>query len=162
MTIHSGPSKPVYQCLYHQQACSVSTLCRGPPSLRVAALFLRRRADKEFHSYINLLEYNPNDYEILLRRWPSEPFLLHLGAFSGPVLAGQDPEQTLLHESQAWTVNLAGKAGIVDAPGMQGRRTVFLSVHGGGKQVDPLSGKPLELGVFMCYVVPVTHSGEQN
>ena len=141
---------------------SVSDFCRGPPSLRVAALFLRRRAGKEFHSYINLLEYNPNDYEILLRRWPSEPFLLHLGAFSGPVIEGQDPEQTLLRESQAWTVNLAGKAGIVDAPGMQGRRTVFLSVHGGGKQVDPLSGKPLELGVVMCYVVPVTHSGEEK
>ena len=28
---------------------------------------------------------------------------------------------------------------------MQGRRAVFLSVHGGGRQVDPLSGKPLEL-----------------
>ena len=140
---------------------TLSILCRSSPNLRVAALFLRRRADKAFHTYINLLEYNPSDYEVLLRSWPTEPFLHHLGAFSGPVITGEDPAQTLLHRSQSWTVNLATKVGVTGVPGMQGRRAVFLSVHGGGRQVDPLSGKPLELGVIMCYVVPVTHSGEQ-
>ena len=127
----------------------------------MAALFLRRRADKAFHTYINLLEYNPSDYEVLLRSWPTEPFLHHLGAFSGPVITGEDPVQTLLDRSQSWTVNLATKVGVTGVAGMQGRRAVFLSVHGGGRQVDPLSGKPLELGVIMCYVVPVTHSGKQ-
>ena len=151
----------LYPSLSARVSFSLSILYRSPPSLRVAALFLRRRADKAFYTYINLLEYNPSDYEVLLRSWPTEPFLHHLGAFSEPVITGEDPVQTLLHRSQSWTVNLATKVGVTGVPGMQGRRAVFLSVHGGGRQVDPLSGKPLELGVIMCYVVPVTHSGEQ-
>ena len=136
-------------------------LCREAPSLRVAGLFLRRKAGKEFHTYIQLMDYNPHDYEILLRKWPAEPFLNHLGAFSGPVIAGQDPEQTLLQESKAWSERLAAKAGIMGAPaGIRGRRAVFLSVHGGGRKVDPVSNKMLELGMLMCYVIPLTHSGE--
>ena len=77
--------------------------------IRVAGLFLRRKSGQEFHTYINILNYNPNHYEVLLRRWPSEPFLLHLGAFSGPVIDGEDPQDTLLRESQSWTINLASK-----------------------------------------------------
>ena len=151
----------LYPSLSTRVSFNLSIFYRSPPSLRVAGLFLRRRADKAFHTYINLLEYNPSDYEVLLRSWPTEPFLHHLGAFSGPVITGEDPVQTLLDRSQSWTVNLATKAGVTGVPGMQGRRAVFLSVHGGGRQVAPLSGKPLELGVIMCYVVPVTHSGKQ-
>lgn len=90
-------------------------LCSGMQSsqLRVAGLFLRRKAGQEFHTYINILKYEPHHYEVLLRRWQSEPFLLHLGAFSGPVIDGEDPQTTLLRESQAWTINLASMNCIV-------------------------------------------------
>ena len=73
----------------------------------------------------------------------------------------QDPEETLLVESGAWCRKLAKKADLAGGEGIRGRRAVFLSVHGGGRQIDPVSGNPLELGVFLCYVIPVTHSGEQ-
>lgn len=139
-----------------------SVHCREPPSLRLAGLILRRRSGREFHSYIKLHDYVPADYEVLLRTWPSEPFTSHLGAFSGPMIAGQDPEETLLRESMGWTRKLAEKAGLSPGRGVQGRRAVFLSVHGGGKQVDPVSRKTLELGVFICYVVPLTHNGEST
>ncbi len=74
---------------------------------RLSGLFLRRKSDKEFHSYIPLFDYNPWDYEVLLRMWGSAPFAEHLGAFSGPVIAGEDPEETLLKKSSDWTINLA-------------------------------------------------------
>lgn len=77
--------------------------------LRVAGLLLRRREGKEFHPYSNRLPYDPEDYEILLRQWPSEPFKSYLGAFSGPAIQGEAPEETLLKESQKWTAKLAGQ-----------------------------------------------------
>ncbi len=46
---------------------------------------------------------------MLLRKWPSDPFFHHLGAFSGPVISGEDPQTTLLRESQSWSINLAGE-----------------------------------------------------
>lgn len=76
-------------------------------ALRVSGLFLRRKSDREFHSYIPFLDYHPGDYEVLLRAWGSEPFSRHLGAFSGPIIAGEDPEETLLTKSKDWTKNLA-------------------------------------------------------
>lgn len=59
-----------------------------------------------------------------------------------------------------YLILVSGKAGIDTAHGMEGRRAVFLSVQGGGRQVDPVSNKPLDVGVIMTYVVPVIHSGE--
>lgn len=76
--------------------------------LRAAGLFLRRKAGQEFHTYISILNYNPDHYEVLLRKWPREPFFHYLAAFSGPVIAGEDPQTTLLRESQSWSINLAG------------------------------------------------------
>ena len=55
---------------------------------------------------------------------------------------------------------ITGKAGMESVHGMEGRRAVFLSVQGGGRQVDPVSNKPLDIGVIMTYVVPVKHSGK--
>lgn len=132
------------------------------PTMRLAGLFLRRKAGREFHNYIQLLDYDPREYEVLLRRWPTEPFLQHLGAFSGPMIVGEDPQVTLLRESQSWSEKLAGKAGQTGARdhGLRGQKAVFLSVHGGRSQVDPVSHKPLELGVVLCYAIPITHSGE--
>lgn len=75
----------------------------------MSGLFLRRKSDKEFHSYIPLLDYDPNDYEVLLRMWGSEPFPRHLGALSGPMISGEDPEITLLKKSGDWVKNLASK-----------------------------------------------------
>lgn len=46
---------------------------------------------------------------MLLRTWGSEPFPRHLGAFSGPVIAGEDPQETLLTKSNSWTKDLASK-----------------------------------------------------
>lgn len=77
--------------------------------LRVAGLFIRRKTGQEFHTYIDVINYNPEHYEVLLRRWPSEPFILHLGAFSGPIIAGEDPRDTLLRESGKWTIHLASE-----------------------------------------------------
>ena len=76
--------------------------------LRVAGLFLRRRKDKEFLRYTDHLPYKASDYEVLLRRWPSEPFESYLGAFSGPAISGEAPEQTLLRESKNWAAKMAG------------------------------------------------------
>lgn len=78
-------------------------------ALRLSGLFLRRKSDKEFYSYIPLLNYCPDDYEVLLRVWGSEPFPRHLGAFSGPMIAGEDPEVTLLMKSKDWTKKLASE-----------------------------------------------------
>ena len=75
----------------------------------MAGLFLRRKPGKEFHNYISLFDYDPSDYEVLLRKWPSGTFFHHLGAFSGPVIAGEDPEVTLLRESTKWSKNFASE-----------------------------------------------------
>ena len=75
----------------------------------MAGLLLRRREGKEFYHYTDSLSYNPADYEVLLRRWPSEPFKSYLGAFSGPAIQGDAPEETLLRESQKWTAKLASE-----------------------------------------------------
>lgn len=77
--------------------------------LRLSGLFLRRRSDREFHSYIPLLDYHPDEYEVLLRVWGSEPFSRHLSTFSGPMIVGEDPEEMLLSRSNDWTNNLASK-----------------------------------------------------
>ena len=76
--------------------------------LRVAGLFLRRRTAKERLRYTEPLPYNASDYEILLRQWPSEPYKSYLGAFSGPAITGEAPEETLLRESKNWAAKLAG------------------------------------------------------
>ena len=67
--------------------CAFNTCSEA--TLRAAGLILRRQAGREFFSYIPLPEYSAEHYEVLLRRWPVEPFLQHLGAFSGPVIEGQ-------------------------------------------------------------------------
>ena len=145
-------------------------------------MVIRRKAGREFHSYTEISDYSPSDYEVLLRRWTTEGhFLLHLAAFSGPAVDGEDPELTLLKESKNWSINLANKAGLTNVKGLDGktrlrssllqlgshmhvctagRRAVFLSVHNGTRREDYFTKKPLDSGVFLCYVVPVTHSGE--
>ena len=133
-------------------------------SIRVAGLFIRRKAGKEFHHYISLPSYEPQDYEVLLRGWPSDPYKHHLGAFSGPVIPGEDPPTTMLQQSNLWSAGLAENANVRGARGIEGRRAVFMSVHGGGggggRRVDPIDGKKLDLGIVLSYVVPITHSGE--
>lgn len=76
--------------------------------LRVASLFLRRRQAKESARYTAHLPYDASDYEVLLRLWPSEPFKSYLGAFSGPAIPGEEPEETLLRESKNWAAKMAG------------------------------------------------------
>ena len=76
--------------------------------LRVAGLFLRRRSEKEFHQYTDRPAYDPADYQVFLRPWPSDPFKSYLSAFSGPAIPGEAPEETVLRESQKWTAKLAG------------------------------------------------------
>ena len=75
----------------------------------MSALILRRTKEQEDQSYAPVIEYNVNDYEVLLRFWGSEPFPDHLGGFSGPTIVGEDPEKTLLTRSTDWTNALAGK-----------------------------------------------------
>ena len=86
-------------------------------------MVIRRKAGREFHSYTETSDYSPSDYEVLLRRWTTEGhFLLHLAAFSGPAVDGEDPELTLLKESKNWSINLANKAGLTNAKGLDGKR----------------------------------------
>lgn len=101
-------------------------------TLRLSGLFLRRTPDREFHSYIPLLDYNPSDYEVLLRFWGSEPFPRHLGAFSGPMIAGEDPEETLLSKSSQWTNDLASTLHIHNATAVEWQKFVMAL---GGTQV---------------------------
>ena len=77
--------------------------------IRVAGLLLRRREGREFRQYSNRLPYDPEDYEVLLRQWSSEPFKSYLDAFSSPAIQGEAPEETLLKENRKWTAKLAGQ-----------------------------------------------------
>ena len=110
-----GSNLSMYLCVVSAKLPFIRfVLCRGiSGQLRLSGLFLRRKSDKEFHSYIPLFDYNSWDYEVLLRMWGSEPFTRHLGAFSGPVIAGEDPEETLLNKSSDWTNNLASELAII-------------------------------------------------
>ena len=95
------------------------------------------------------------------RRWPAAPFKGYLGAFSGPVISGQDPSTTLIRETANWMQRLTQQAHLgEDAPGVIARRAEFLSVHGGGRDtVDPLSGHELDMGITLCHVLPTTNRG---
>lgn len=107
--------KPISNCIIDVKISSQlahiysSTSTFRVSSLRLSGLFIRRKSDREFHSYIPLLDYNSSDYEVLLRLWGSEPFPHHLGAFSGPLITGEDPQETLLKKSNDWTKDLASK-----------------------------------------------------
>ncbi|CAI8012074.1 Krev interaction trapped protein 1 [Geodia barretti] len=127
--------------------------------LKVAGLILRRNPEREFHTYLPLLPYNPSDYQILLRTWPTAPFKGYLGAFSGPAISGQDPSTTLIQETAKWTQRLAQQANLgEDAPGVTARRAEFLSVHGGGRDtVDPLTGHEVDTGITLCHVLLTTN-----
>lgn len=124
-------------------------------SLRLSGLFIRRKSDREFHSYIPLLDYNSSDYEVLLRLWGSEPFPHHLGAFSGPLITGEDPQETLLKKSNDWTKDLANKAEISNYKPMKSHKALFLSMHGGEESKDPISGISTSIGIVLCYVLPI-------
>lgn len=53
-----------------------------------------------------------------------------------------------------------GEAGLSEESGVGARRTVFLSVHGGGGQVGSVANKPSpSLGVFVGFIMPVTNTG---
>ena len=43
---------------------------------------------------------------------------------------------------------------------LEGRRAVFLSVHGGEMEADFATGAPIQTGVTLCYVLPITQGGE--
>ena len=97
----------------------------------------------------------------LCHRWPTPPFKGYLGTFSGPAISGHDPPATLVQESYNWTQRLAQQAKLRDAAsGVAVRRTEFISVHGGGRAVDPISGHQMEMGITLCYVLPTTTSGK--
>ena len=73
---------------------------------------------------------------------------------------------TLKQETVNWTGRLAQKAQLGDdAPRVSVRRAEFISVHGGGgseNQVDPLTGKEIDMGLTLCYVLPTTTRGVYN
>ena len=54
---------------------------------------------------------------------------------------------------------VAGEAGVSVGGELGGRRTVFLSVHGGGR-AGHASG--LNLGLFLGYIVPLTCQGNNS
>ena len=85
-------------------------LARSNP-IKLAAVVLRRRAGCEDIVYRQeLVPYSSGDYEVLLRQWPSQPYLDYLAVFSGPV-AGTDPEHTLLSNCRVWSAKLAAESG---------------------------------------------------
>eukprot|EP00731_Ephydatia_muelleri_P031926 Em0023g433a len=114
-------------------------------SLHVAGVLLRRKERSEFHSYVKLFDYDPSDYEILLRS-TGEPFQRHLDVLTTPAVWGQSTEATAVEAYKKWSDFLASSAGVQNARSLEGRRAVFLSVHGGEK------------GVTLCYAVPITQS----
>ena len=57
--------------------------------------------------------------------------------------------------------SVAAETDVNGGSGLEGRRAIFLSVHGGGAHVDPVTRKQLSIqGIIMSYVVPVKQSGE--
>ena len=55
---------------------------------------------------------------------------------------------------------LSDKAGIKDSKTFKGHKAVFMSLHGGGKQVDPISRQRVKIGIVLCYVVPIRQRGK--
>ena len=90
-------------------------------SIKLAAVILRR---KRLPTKPNGA-YSPLDYEVLLRPWLAEPFLKHLAVFSGPILADEDPGETLLQQSYNWSKKLAENSGHPDVDGIRGMTLVL-------------------------------------
>ena len=149
----------------------------------MAGILLRRKERCEFHSYIKLLDYNPNDYEVLLQQCTEEPFVRQLSVLTIPSVWRQSPEVTAVEAYKQWSESLATMAGMqaarslegeqatkVNVPvlscdyifSLEGRRAVFLSVHGGGKEFDVTTGSSFQTGVTLCYIVPITQSGKSQ
>ncbi len=87
---------------------------------KLAALPIRRKANKEKNIYDGISIYSPYDYEIFLRKWPAEPHLNHLAAFSGPVIQGNDPGPLLVQQLYKWTKQLAVDSGHSEQTGIRG------------------------------------------
>ena len=98
---------------------------------------------------------------MLCHRWPTPPFKGYLGTFSGPVITGHDPPETLVQESYNWTLRLAQQAKLGEAA-VTVRRSEFISVHGGGRSIDPISGHQMEMSITLCYVLPTTTWGKTH
>ena len=93
---------------------------KNPEKIKLAALPLRRKADREKRVYEETSVYNPFDYEVFLRQWPAEPYFNYLAAFSGPVIEDNDPGLTLLDHCYHWSKQLAVSAGYSEEKGMRG------------------------------------------
>lgn len=124
--------------------------------LQIAGILLRRKERSEFHSYVKVFDYDPCDYEVLLRS-AGEPFQRQLAIPAFPAVWGQNPEATALEEYKKWSLSLASSAGLQNARSLEGRRAVFLSVHGRDEEEDVDSGAS-QTGVTLCYVVPITQN----
>ena len=99
---------------------------------KLAALPIRRKASEERDIYDDCSQYNPFDYEILLRRWPADPHLNSLAAFSGPIIEDSvDPGSTLMQQFYQWSKQLAILSGHSEEKGIKG--DYILLTYSGGK-----------------------------
>lgn len=127
------------------------------PPIKLAGIVVRRKPQAEYKHYNPLFPYKVEDYEVLLRKWPRPPFTGSWSILSGPMVQGQPPESTLLNEMYGWTNRLGTKMEVKKAKGLKGLKAVFLTSYGGGgRQVDPVSRKPLDPSVTLCYLIPTT------
>lgn len=87
---------------------------RAQEGMKYAALVLRRRKEKEKRIYKELLPYAPNDYEVLVRYWPEEPYKDYMSAIYCPAGTGDSPENALMAKVTEWSRVLAREAGYPD------------------------------------------------
>lgn len=64
-----------------------------------------------------------------------------------------------MHWHRLTSFCITEKAEISNYKPLCSQKAVFLSVHGGAKQTDPVSGAATNIGIVLCYVVPIKQSG---
>ena len=82
--------------------------------MKYAALVLRRKREKEKKVYKELLSYAADDYEVLMRYWPEEPYTNYMSAIYCPAGTGDSPENALMAKVTEWSRVLAREAGYPD------------------------------------------------
>lgn len=101
----------------------IDVSCR-PERLQYGSLVLRRRRDKEQRVYNEIFPYSSADYEVLLRHWPTEPYLNYLAALYTPGVT-TDPESSLVKTIHEWTSKLANSAGYSNRQGIEGEESIL-------------------------------------
>ena len=68
-------------------------------------------------------------------------------------------KQVKLSTDYIASIFTSDKAGKIDYEPLKCHKAVFLSMHGGGRKVDPESGELLNIGIILCYIMPIKQRG---